>query len=91
MKKIIKGRGEFLKPVKLYLNDLEHIRDILRESSLDVKISTGDYVFDSLDELPQLRKEYLTEFKMSIQEPYVSVDFRSDEIWLYIEQDNPVS
>lgn len=91
MQKIIKGLGEHLKPVKLYLGDLERILDILREGSDEVKISTSEYSLDSLEELSQLRKEYLNELKIWIEKPYVSVDLKPWTARLFTAQDDPTS
>ena len=57
MKRIIKTPEDhlFLKPVRLYLDDLEHIVQVLKGRGFEVKLSDNDYEFDSLEEIKEYR------------------------------------
>lgn len=57
MKRIIKTPENhlFLKPVRLYLDDLEHIVQMLKGRGFEVKLSDNDYEFDSLEEIKEYR------------------------------------
>jgi len=55
MKKIVGHHSEDLKPVKLYLDDLEEIIDILEAGSCkNITIQVGDIQLDSLNEIKEL-------------------------------------
>ncbi len=91
MQKLTKSHGEHLRPVTLYLEDLEHIVDVLSEVSDKVSISTGDYALEDLKQLTELKRESINELSLSIKEPYVSLDLMPNSIWLYISKDDAVS
>ena len=57
MKRIIKTPENhlFLKPVRLYLDDLENIVQMLKGRGFEVKLSDNDYEFDSLEEIKEYR------------------------------------
>jgi hypothetical protein len=80
-----------MKPVRLYLDDLQEIVGFLEEPCDRVEIQTGDKVLDSLDELQSLKKEVLHKLKISGWAPYISVDMSPNQIWLYIAEDTPES
>lgn len=91
MKKVAQAYSEYLKPARVYLDDLEEIVGILRETCDEVIIQAGDCLLDDLNELGQLRKEVLHDLKISGSQPDVSVDMRHSQIWLYISEDTPKS
>jgi len=45
----------FLKPVRLYLDDLEHIVQVLTGRGFEVKLADADYEYDTLEEIKQYR------------------------------------
>jgi hypothetical protein len=57
MKKVTDSIGERLQPVKLYLDDIDNLFQILSEVSSDVKIETNGYQFQNVSELKKLDKE----------------------------------
>jgi len=91
MQKLTKSLSEHLPPVKLFLDDLEQIVEILQEVSKKVKISTNDYAFEDLKELVNKKYESINKLHISISDPYVSLDLESYGISLYIEKDEPIS
>lgn len=91
MREITKSHGQRLEPVKLYLDDLERIVEVLRSVSSDIRITTGQYALDNLGELPLLKREFLRELEITIREPHVSLECSHSGIWLYISDDNPIS
>jgi len=91
MKKITRSYGEHLKPVKLYLDDLEKVTRILSDVTENVNLSTDEYSLDNVRQLQELKREYITELEIKIREPHVSLSLKPDNVWLYISQDDPVS
>lgn len=84
-KKARKSIGEHFSPTIIYREDIEDIYDTLSESSKDVIIEADGHSFDNLDELLLHNKDIINELKMRIYNPYVSIDFEKQRIWLYID------
>jgi len=91
VKRIRQSHGEELKPVALYLDDLERIIEIFKEASDDVRILTSEYELDSIDEFRNLHEETLNYLKISISEPFVSLELKPNGIWLFISEDELIS
>lgn len=91
MQKIVQSLGEHLKPVWLYLDDVEQIVEIFRQVSSDVSISTKEFALSDLKQLTELKKEFITDLHIQIREPYVSLSLESNRIWLYAQKDEAVS
>ena len=77
MEKKVKSHLELLKPAKLYLEDITNIVDIVKEVNTDVKISTDDYENINLNELENIKQETLNYLNISIQKPYLSLEFET--------------
>ncbi len=88
MKKKTKSLGEHLKPVILYRDDLEKIIDILNKGSGEIKIENEEYKFNSLDELKSLKKDFITDIKLSQSTPHVSISFTQSSVWLFASNDS---
>lgn len=91
MEKIIKSRWEDLPPVKLYLDDIEKIVEILREVSTTIKIETDEYSIEDVKELASLDKERVTELNIQSAEPYLNLRIGPQKSWLNIAKDEPSS
>ena len=91
MKKVPQPHGKRLKPVKIYLDDLEEIIDCLKNTCQEIEIQSGENLLDDLDELPALNKEVLHDLRITGRKPYISVDMKPHQIWLYIAEDIPKS
>lgn len=91
MQKKIRSHGEVLKPVTLYLDDLEKIVDILRQVSDSAEISTKETILSNLNELTKLKRESLNELYIRLDEPYISLNLMPNTIWLFIGKDEPIS
>ena len=91
MKKIVKSYCEIIKPVKLYLDDLTEIVEILKGACEEVCIQIEDVQLDDLDEISSLRKEVIFDISVRGYEPYVSVEMKPHTIHLYIQEDTPES
>ncbi|MBI4447236.1 MAG: hypothetical protein HY645_15195 [Acidobacteria bacterium] len=91
MQKLTKSRGEHLKPVKLFLDDIERIVATLREVSSEVEITTDEYVLADLSQLSDLKHECLTTLKLLNRNPYLAVDLEPSRVWLYIAEDTPTA
>lgn len=91
MEKITKSRFESLPPIKLYLDDIEKIVDILRELSSEIKIETEEYALKDVNEFASLNKEKLAELRIRSLEPHLSLDLGPRHVWLDIAEDIPSS
>ena len=57
MHRKIKSHIKSIKPVTLYLDDLEQIVEILHQASDSVRISTEDFDLENPKELTELKRE----------------------------------
>lgn len=83
MEKITKSYSEKLKPVVLYLDDIQKIVDVFKEASENIEIVSSNYKFNDVDELKELKKEYINELKIHVNSPYISFDIRKSYVELY--------
>lgn len=91
MKKINKSFSIKLPPIRLYLDDLAQIADILGPSSSPVLISTSDYEFANVSELKSLKVDQINTLKISIREPHIWVSLEPSEARLYAANDDAMS
>lgn len=90
MKKITESLGEQLQPVKLYLDDIDSLFQILSEVSTEVKIETSEHQFQNTSDLKKLDKESIHVFKLYCHNPYISLDInKRSTIWLFTDKDLP--
>lgn len=76
MKKIDKSLSKDYLPVKLYLDDLEQIDEIMKEASTSLSFETEDFKFDSIEELKNnLKKAQINELHVKSSSPYITIDF----------------
>jgi hypothetical protein len=76
MKKIDKSISKDYLPVKLYLDDLESIEEILKEVSTSLSFETEDYKFDSIEELKtHFKRAQINELHVKSSTPYITMDF----------------
>lgn len=87
MKKKERSIIQVLKPVKLYYNDLVELVNILKEVNPDIRIETDSYTLDNIEELLGMDDELITVLKMSINDPYFSIDFEPDYASIYASDD----
>lgn len=83
MQKVKQDVGEHLPPLKIYREDIEDIYAILNEVSNKIIIEADGFTFESIDELFTYKKIQINSLKMSLIDPYVSIDFEPNKIWLY--------
>lgn len=86
-----KSHHKHIKPVRLYLDDVEEICKILHEVTESVQLITEDYLFEEPEQLAELRKDYITDLEIRSSNPFISVDLKPGKGWLYIAKDEPAS
>lgn len=93
MELINKSIGKHIKGVKIYAEGLEEIIAVLSKEGGNVEITTDQYKFDDLEELLEKYEKSgnIDEINFQIREPYVSVGFRKNQIWLYAADSNALS
>ena len=85
MKKIIGSLSERLPPVRLYLEDLENIVELLNEADAHIEIQTQNHSFQDLTDLEKLPVKSLQELKfMTKGLLYISLDFEKRRTFLFI-------
>jgi len=85
MKKLDQSISQDYFPIKLYLNDLVEIQQILRECSKDHKFESSGYSFDSIEELvANIGKRELFELEINSSGPYSRIEFTRMWAKLYV-------
>jgi hypothetical protein len=87
MKRVGKSKSEKLKPVYLYKDDISELLKIFERGCEKVEIEAAGYRLDDVSELENLSDETINEFHIQGRKPYVSLHFRPNEIFLYINED----
>lgn len=89
MLKLVKSRHEYLSPSVLFLDDIERIIEIISKVSDEIKITTNEYELESVKELSELNKQYITELHIDSHKPSISLDLESQDIRLYLGEVTP--
>ncbi len=87
MKKINTHIREELKPMSLYLDDIEKLMEIFKEISNDITIEFDNYELENIHEIPTLNLESTKKLKITSRNPYISIDFSKSGIYLYADDD----
>jgi hypothetical protein len=89
MKKIGKSLSKNYLPVKLYLNDLFNIEDILKMYSNSIEIEAEGYQYSSIKELSeQLNINQITELKIIMSQPYTEINFYQQWAYIFVVADD---
>ena len=87
MKKLLKSHSERLDPVKLYLDDIERILDIIRETCPETTMETDEYAVGEVAQLESLGRDSINTLDIECSRPYITLQFRPYVTSLYIGQD----
>jgi hypothetical protein len=94
-KKKSPSRTQNFKPVRLFLDDIKAIVDILQAVTKKVSIETEEYRFASVEELLKLEKESINNLTISCgnwaEIPNIRLSLKPGGTELYIDEDEPVS
>lgn len=91
MKPLVNSIGKHLPPLKLYLDDLEYIVQLLESVSSEVTIKTREHELANLSELSTLKKKVLRELHILSKRPWISLDLTTNSVFLYTEEDLPAN
>ena len=87
MKKVKESsKSQSFPSVELFLSDLEEIYEILTETSKEINISSGEYVYESLRDLRENNPQKIKKLEFQGHNPYISLSFKKsiNSVWLYI-------
>lgn len=89
MRKLRKSRDEYLPPVKLFVDDVESVIEVMSKASSEptFNIRTEEYELDHARELSELNREYISELHVKLLEPSICLDIQSDEVRLHATED----
>jgi hypothetical protein len=87
MKRVGKSQSENLKPVFLYKDDISDLLEIFDRGCEEVEIEASGYALDDVSELENLSNEVINELHIQGREPYVSLHFKPNDVYLYIDED----
>jgi len=87
MKRVGKSQLEKLKPVFLYKDDISDLLEIFNRGCEKVEIEASGYALDDISEIESLSNEVINELRIQGREPYVSLHFKPNDIYLYIDED----
>ncbi|MBP7118864.1 hypothetical protein KBA63_02150 [Candidatus Woesebacteria bacterium] len=93
MEKISKTLSKEYLPVKVFIDDLKKIEEVLNNitSSRDFEIRTSEYKFANIEELVEKCKgEKINYLEISIHNPYITIEFKKMWTRLYCGSDDMV-
>jgi len=90
LEKISQSLIEYLKPVKIYYDDIETICDIFRESGEDIEIIADVFKIDILEDILKIEKPFFTNLSIYLKGHSVYVRFSNNEILLHADENTPV-
>jgi hypothetical protein len=91
MAKIKKAYHLRLKPVRLYLDDVDELAATFKEIAGKVEITAPGYGFDEPADLRELGKTAINELKFVIRDPYVILDLTPTYASVYAEDDTVIT
>ena len=80
------SKSQSFPSVELFLSDLEEIYEILTETSKEINISSGEYVYESLRDLRENNPQKIKKLEFQGHNPYISLSFKKsvNSVWLHI-------
>lgn len=88
MRKINKPLREELPPVKLYLDDLKSICNVLKQKAKSIDITTEDYRVEDINQLKNIEIKKLHRLSINCYDPYISIDFTPSGATIYFAEDS---
>lgn len=87
MKRIRRPISKELQLVKLYLDDLQQIYEVLKEKGKNIKIIAEDYEIEDVNELSKLGIKKLHNLSIKCSDPYITIEL--DTMWarIYFSED----
>ena len=81
-----------LRPVRLYMEDLEHIIELIKIRSLEINISDEDYKYDTLDEIQKYRGDIIHDLSIVAKKkgnwPLIRIGFSRENIKLFLHSED---
>ncbi|MFY9143083.1 hypothetical protein [Sulfuricurvum sp.] len=90
MKKTKKHIIENLKPMSLYLDDIEKLVEMFKEVSNELYIEFDSYELENISEIQLLNIESTNKMKLISRNPYISIEFSNNGIGLYSDDDSAI-
>jgi len=85
MKKLDKSLSKEYPPLKIYLDDLEQIEEVLSDASESISIETQDYSFASIEDFAgNYSQKRINTLRITSTNPYVTVEFNPLSCRLYV-------
>lgn len=91
MRELKKSISVDFPPVRLYLDDVEQLFNILKKRAKSVNIETEKYELDDVAHLKEIKSDKIHKLTLSSSNPYISIDFESDSARVYISEDTTLN
>jgi hypothetical protein len=78
-----------LPPLKIYIDDVERVVEILREHCQSVEVATEDYELDGVDELEGLEEERIDALEIQAFDPQIKVTLDPAGAVVYADDPSP--
>jgi len=91
MQKLEKPISKHLPPVKIYLEDVQELYDLLAKSCKEVKMETDEWVFSDCERLQDLGVEEIHYLELQGEEPNILLCFSHREALIHIEEDSTLN
>ena len=91
MRRRTKSYSENVPPVRVYLDDIEKIAEIIAEVSDEILLRTDEFDFEDASDLACLNRESINALEIRCSDPYLQFEFAPGSTRLYIGSDTPES
>lgn len=91
MRELKKGISVYFPPVRLYLDDVEELFNILKKHAKSVNIETEKYELDDVTHLKEIKSDKIHKLTLSTSSPYISIDFENDSARIYFSEDTTLN
>lgn len=91
MRELKKSISVDFPPVRLYLDDVEELFNILKKHAKSVNIETEKYELDDVAHLKEIKSDKIHKLTLSTSSPYISIDFESGSARVYISEDTTLN
>ena len=91
MKELKKTISVSLPPIRLYLDDVQRIYDILKKNCERIDIKTDKYEFNDVSDLEKLKATKIHKLDFSCYTPYISIGFNTSSARIYIGEDTTLN
>lgn len=91
MRELKKTIFVYFPPVRLYLDDVEELFNILKKHAKSVNIETEKYELDDVAHLKEIKSDKIHGLWLRASDPHICIHFENDNARVYISEDTTLN